>query len=210
VVTGQNDNADFTFAPNEQTCNLAVMSPSKTIPSGGGTAAGTMTAGAGGAGGTAAAGTAPNNNGGRLSTPEAPLGNATLKVVSGFATPPGAANPLAGHPYILLRDSYADIVAKTGATVPAGMSAYKYVGMACGNRTPECPKLMDAVKGNAASAVRADANGNGTFPGVPPGKYYLMISARYNNQALVWGQAVELKSGENTIKLDAGNASVMQ
>ena len=29
----------------------------------------------------------------------------------------------------------------------------------------------------------------GTFPGVAPGTYYLMISTRYNNQALVWGQA---------------------
>ena len=39
IVMGQNDNGDFTFAPMEQTCNLAVLTPSKTIPSGGGTAA---------------------------------------------------------------------------------------------------------------------------------------------------------------------------
>jgi len=205
-VTGQNNDGDFTFAPMEQSCNLAMLTPSKTIPSGGGTAAaGTLAAGAGAAGHAG-----PNNNGGTLSTPEAPLGNATLKAVSGFATQAGAPNPLAGRPFVLLRDSYAGIVAKTGATVPAGISAYKYVGMACGNRTPECPKLMDAIKANAASAVRADANGNGLFPGVPPGNYYLMISTRYNNQALLWGQAVQLKAGENTIKLDASNASVMQ
>src|SRR3974377_2317492 len=33
VITGQNQNDDFTFAPLEQTCNLAELSPSKSIPS---------------------------------------------------------------------------------------------------------------------------------------------------------------------------------
>jgi hypothetical protein len=200
VVTGQNNDGDFTFAPMEQTCNLAALAPSKEIPAGGGTAA-TMTASAGGSGAT------PNNGGGTLSTPAAPLGNATLSVVSGFATQAGAPNPLAGHPYVLLRNSYADIVAKAGVTVPAGVSPYKYVGMICANKTPECPTVIDAVKANAASAVRADANGSGTFPGVPPGNYYLMISARFNNQTLVWGQVVQLKAGTNSIKLDQSNGS---
>jgi hypothetical protein len=110
IVTGQNDNDDFTFAPMEQTCNLAVLAPSKTIPSGGGTAA-TMVASAG----TPATGTA---NGGSLSTPQAPLGNATLSIVSGFPAQPGAPNPLAGRPYVLLRDSYANALAKGGVSVP--------------------------------------------------------------------------------------------
>jgi hypothetical protein len=65
------------------------------------------------------------------------------------------------------------------------------------------------VKADAASAVRADANGAGTFPGVPPGTYYLMISARYNNQGLVWGQAVQLKPGANSLTLDQNNAVVI-
>jgi hypothetical protein len=65
---------------------------------------------------------------------------------------------------------------------------------------------MDAINANAASAVRADANGAGTLPGVPPGTYYLMISTRYNNQALAWGQAVQLKPGLNSIKLDQSNS----
>jgi hypothetical protein len=189
IVIGQNDNGDFTFAPLEQTCNLAVLAPSKTIPSGGG---------------AAAAGT--TNAGGTLSTPAAPLGNATLSVVSGFPAQPGAPNPLAGRPYVLLRDSYANAIAKGGVSVPAGMSPYNYAGSACGNRTPDCQKINDAIKANAASAVRADANGAGTFPGVPPGTYYLMISTRFNNQSLVWGQAVQLKPGSNSVTLDQANA----
>jgi hypothetical protein len=189
IVVGSNDNGDFTFAPMEQTCNLGVLAPSKTIPLTGGSAT-----------------AAPPNGASNLSTPEAPLGNATLSVVSGFS---GAPNPLAGRPYVLLRDSYADVLAKGGVAVPAGTSAYQYAGTACGTRTPDCQKISEAVKANAASAVRADANGAGTFPGVPPGTYYLMISARYNNQSLIWGQAVQLKAGSNSIKLDQSNAAPM-
>ena len=183
IVTGQNENDDFTFAPNEQTCNLFALAPSKQIPSSGGIAA------------TAVA---------TLSMPNAPLGNAQLTIVSGFASAP---NPLAGRPYVLLRDSYGNALAKGGVTVPPGMSPYKYAGTACGNRTPDCAKINDAIKANAASAVRADANGGGTFPGVLPGTYYLMISARYNNQSLIWGQAVQLKPGANSLTLDQNNAA---
>jgi hypothetical protein len=200
IVTGQDQNDDFTFAPMEQTCNLAVLAPSKAIPSSGGTAAIAASAGA------PASGTA--NGGGGLSTPQAPLGNATLSIASGFAAQPNTPTPLAGRPYVLLRDSYANALAKGGVSVPPGISAYQYAGNACGpNRTPDCQKISDAIKANAISAVRADANGNGTFPGVPAGTYYLMISARFNNQGLVWGQAVQLKAGANSLALNQGNAT---
>jgi hypothetical protein len=200
-ITGQNNDDDFTFGPLEQTCNLAVLAPSQTIPGGGGTAA-SVTASAGNPG------TSPSNGngGGTLSTPAAPLGNSTLAIVSGFPPEAGSPNPLAGRPYVLLRDAYGDILAKAGITVPAGTSPYKYVGSICANRTPECQKAMDAIKANAASAVRADANGSGTFPGVAPGRYFLMISTRHKNQALVWGQAVQLKAGQNSVTLDETNA----
>jgi hypothetical protein len=193
IVVGQNDNGDFTFAPLEQTCNLAVLAPSKQIPSDGGAAT------------ASAAGT--NNGGGTLSTPDAPLGNATLSIVSGFPPQPGVPNPLAGHPYILLRDSYGNALAKGGVNVPSGTSPFMYAGSACGNKTPDCQKINDAIKANAASAVRADANGSGTFPGVPPGTYYLMISTRYNNQPLIWSQAVQLKAGSNSLTLNPSNAT---
>lgn len=187
AITGQNDDGDFTFAPMEQTCSLGVLTAAKEIPSGGGTSA------------TAAASTATAT----LSTPDKPLGNAVLTILSGLA---GAPNPLAGRPYVLLRESYADALAKGGVSVPPGQSPYKYAGAACANRTPDCQKINDAIKASAASAVRADANGQGTFPGVPPGTYYLMISARYNNQSLVWGQAVVLQPGANSLKLDQTSA----
>jgi hypothetical protein len=195
TVTGQNNDGDFTFAPMEQTCNLAVLAPSKEIPSGGGSAA-TMMAG----GGTAGAG-------GGLSTPAAPLGNAILSILPGLPTQPGTPNPLAGRPYVILRLSYGDALARGGVSVPAGVSPYKYVGTACVTRTPDCPKMMDAIKAEAASAVRADGNGRGVLPGVPAGTYYLMISTVYNKQSLVWGQAVQLNPGQNSFTLELGNAT---
>ena len=194
IVTGQNDDGDFTFAPMEQTCNLAVLAPSKEIPSSGGVAA-TMTAGGG-----------SPNGGGTLSTPAAPLGNATLSIVSRLPAQPGTPNALAGRPLVLLRHSYAMALANGGAAIPQGMSPFKFVANTCTSRTPECQRLMDAVKVDAVSAVRADGNGSGVFPGVPPGTYYLMISARYNNQPLSWSQAVELKAGANSLALDQNNA----
>ena len=200
IVTGQNNDGDFTFAPLEQSCNLAVLAPSKTIPSAGGTTA-TMIAS------TGAGGTGTANGGAILSTPAAPLGDATLSITSELSAQPGTPNPLAGRPYVLLRDSYADALAKGGVSVPAGVSPFKYVSTICVSRTPDCQKIMDAVKANAASAVRADANGSGTFPGVAPGSYYLMISARYNNQTLVWAQAVQLRHGANSVTLDQRNAT---
>ena len=55
--------------------------------------------------------------------------------------------------------------------------------------------------------ARADASGGGTFPGVPPGTYYLMVSAIYNKQSLVWGQPVHVNTGQNSITLDLRNAT---
>jgi hypothetical protein len=200
TVTGQNDDGDFTFAPMEQSCNLAVLTPSATIPASGGSAAATNAS-------AVNRGGAPDNLRGTLSTPAAPLGNAILSIASKFTAQPGVANPLGGRPYVLLRHSYANAVAKGGVSVPAGMSAYKYVASICTSKTPDCQKVTDAIKADAASAVRADANGNGTFPGVPPGTYYLMISTRYNDQALYWGQAVQLKAGQNSMTLDQTSAT---
>ena len=203
IVTGQDNNDDFTFAPMEQTCDLAVLAPSKQIPNGGGTAvmmnASTVT--------RATPGTSAANGGGNVSIPSSPLGDAILSIVPGLPVPQGSQNPLAGHPFVLLRSSYADALAKGGISVPPGTSPYKFVATACGTRTPDCQKCTDAIKADAASAVRANISGRGTFPGVPPGTYHLMISTRYNNQPLVWDQAVELKSGQNSVTLDLSNAT---
>jgi hypothetical protein len=110
---------------------------------------------------------------------------------------------------VLLCGDYDTALKKAGLVIPAGMTGQKYVGSICSGRTPDCQKAIAAIQANAASAVRADANGNGSLPGVPPGWYYL-ISTIYNKQALTWGHKVELKPGMNAITLDPTNATVNQ
>ena len=152
----------------------------------------------------------PNNNGGgTLSTSNAPLGNGTLSIASGFPATAGQPNPLANHPYVLLRNSFNDTISQSGVSIPAGTTPFKFLGLACGNRTPDCQTILNAIKAGAVSSVRADVNGSATFPSVSAGTYYLMISTRFNNQSLVWLQPVRVNAGSNAITLDARNAAVI-
>lgn len=194
-IAGENGNGDNVFGPLERSCSLAVMRPSKTIPANGGTTASVRTVA---------------GNPASLSTPDHVLGNATLSITSGFPPQPGAPNPLAAHPYTLLRDSFSNIVTKAGVAIPAGSNPYKVFGIACGTHSPDCQKIINALKSEAVSAVRADSNGSGTLPGVAPGTYYLLITARYNNQAMTWERPVILKPGANSLTLSAQNATPLQ
>jgi hypothetical protein len=199
TITGQNDNDDFTFAPLNATCSLAVLSPgdvpSGTVPVTGSSAGSVSAAGASNA---------------HLSTPGAPTGNAVLSVLNGVPSQAGTQNPLAGHPYILLRVSFQAAIASSAVSIPSGSSVYKVFGAACSMRTPDCQKMMSTINAAAAAAVRADANGKATFSGVPAGTYYLMISALYNKQPLFWGQQVNLRAGANSVTLSPNNATVMK
>ena len=179
AITGTADNGDFTFAPLEQTCNLAVLTASKTIPSGAAPATATVVD---------------------------PAKAATLEIVSALTVPAGQPNPLAGHPYILLRDSFANTLAKAGIAVPQGMSPFRYLATACASRGPDCQRITDAVKANSAAAIRGDATGHATISGVAPGTYHLIVSTRYNNQPVTWDQPIELKTGPNSLTLDPSNA----
>jgi hypothetical protein len=202
TITGQDRNDNMTFAPLEQTCNLAALAPSKTIPSAGGTAA--MTASAAAA--TTATASAVNPAGLKTAIPGAPTGNAILSITSGFPPQPGTANPLAGHPYMLLRDTLQTILAKSGFPVPPGSTPFNVIGATCAAKTPDCQKLLAGINADSASLARADANGKADMPGVPPGAYFLMISTRFNNQTLYWGFQVNLQAGPNLLTLDQRNA----
>ena len=200
TVTGQNQNDDFTFAPMERTCNLGPLTPSKTIPPNGGTAA-TI---------SASSATAAGNGPSTLFSAAVPLGNAVLNISSGFPAQPGVPNPLAGRSLVILRDECDAALKKGGVVIPPGMTGQKYIGSICTSRTPDCQKAIAAIQANAASAARADGNGKGALPGVPPGTYYLMVSTVYNKQVLTWGFRIDLKPGANNVTLDPSNATVLK
>jgi hypothetical protein len=142
----------------------------------------------------------------RVATPSSPTGNAVLTITSGLSSEPNVPNPLASLTYVLLRNSFAATLAKGGITVPPGTSPFLALNEACGKRTPECQPSIQALNAANATGARADLNGKATLPGVTPGVYYVMLSARYNNQPIYWDLKVELKPGANSVVLDQHNA----
>lgn len=195
TITGKNDNGDFSFAPLNMTCNLGVLK-SGAAPAAPPAATAVATHGAAG-----------NPGAPVISVPNAPLGNAVLTIVSGFPTQPNALNPLAGFPYTLLRDSFANALTGAGIQVPQGTSAFKLLGTTCQTRTPQCQKMLDVWKSDAISAARGDFTGKAILPGVPPGTYYLTFALRYNNQPILWDLKLDLKAGANSVTLDQRNAT---
>jgi hypothetical protein len=85
------------------------------------------------------------------------------------------------------------------------VSPYKLLDSACGDHTPDCQKILSAVNADASSATRARRQPKATMPAVPAGPYYLMISAQYNKQALVWDKPIQLKTGGNSLTLREAN-----
>jgi len=196
-ITGQNGDGDFTFAPLEATCNLGVLVPGANPP----------------APPVAMAASAPTGapSGAGVSTMPAGAvvpGNAVLSFTSGLASAqPGGANPLAGRAFVLLRDSFDNVLAKGGFPVPAGIAPYRAMVVACAQRTPDCQKAANAINGASVAGMRTDATGKATFAGVAPGTYYLMGSALAGGQMLLWDIKVELRAGANTIALNERNAT---
>ena len=203
-ITGQNDDGDFTFAPMNVTCNIGVLSPGATpgpVPAS--ALAATVNAPTPGAPGMPVATAKPAVP---AAIPGAPTGNAVLTIVSGFPAQPNVPNPLAGRSFILLRDSLTNALIKGGIPVAADSTPFKAMGAACATQQ-NCQQVMAAINSDSASLIKADANGNANFPGVPAGTYYLMISTKLNNQTIFWGQQVDLKPGANSITLNQRNST---
>lgn len=193
TITGQDNNDDFTFAPLNATCNLAVLAPGE-IPS---IPVPTTT-------------TAPPSATVKpavLSTPTAPTGNAVLAVTSGLAPQPGTPNPLAGHTFILLNQSYESTLARAGFQPQGEVSAVKAFLTACTGQKPSCRQGIAATNASIVSGARADASGKGQLPGVPPGTYYFFCMGTYNQQLYKWDFKIDLKPGSNPITLDQRNAA---
>jgi hypothetical protein len=139
--------------------------------------------------------------------PSAPTGNAVLSVASGFPAQLGVTNPLAGRPYLLLRDDVAVVLAKSGAPLPAGVPPQEAVMAACEKQKPECQKYLAAISADAATGLRSDANGKATLPGVPPGTYYMTASTKIGSLNLYWNVKLNLKAGPNSLVVDQHNAA---
>jgi hypothetical protein len=144
-----------------------------------------------------------------LSTAGAPAGNAVLTVTSGLPGQAGGANPLAGHTFVLLNQSYEAVLAGAGIQAPPGVSPVKGYLAACANNQPACQAGVAATNSSTISGVKANASGKAQLPGVPPGTYYFFCLGAYNNQLYKWDFQVQLKSGANSVTLDQKNAAAV-
>jgi hypothetical protein len=199
LVTGMNGD-NVTFAPHSETCDVVTFRP-KT-----------------GAMPTASVATAPPVPAAAVPTASAPatstpagagVASVKLTIISSF---PGGANPLAGASVALMSERFDKLLRKVGAPIAADVTPGKALQAYAANCLPprSCPAYATAmhpyylVKGNFDTAGRVVLTAQ-----VPAGTYYAFCSAKVPNGAFVWDVSVELRVGENTITLTAGNAELI-
>jgi hypothetical protein len=191
-ITGQNANGDFVFAPMNQACTLAVLKPGP-IP----------------AASPASTTTSANSSGTGMPTNRTATGDAVL-AMNVFPAQSGAANPLAGHPLFLLKDSFDNVLMKNGMHPPAGKTPMQGWDLACQKSSPQCAQALASLQPYMAGVVKIDGSGKATFLGVPAGSYYIFGTTHANHLALSWDVRVDLKSGTNALVLDQKNAEALQ
>ena len=194
LVTGMKGD-DVTFAPHSETCDVGTFRPKTGA---------TPTAS------VASTPPAPTTVAPSASAPAAAAGaNIKLTITSSF---PGAANPLAGAGVALMSERFDTLLRKVGAPIAADVTPGKALQAYAANCFPpkSCPAYATAmhpyyvVKGNFDTAGRVVLMAQ-----VPAGTYYVICSGKGPNGALVWDIPAELRVGENTITLTAGNAELL-
>ena len=198
LVKGMNG-SNITFAPVSETCSVGTFRPKN------GSTPTTVVATAPPAPPSAkpaapAASTAP-------ATTAASAGTASLKItiVSSF---PAGPNPLAGASVALMSERFDTLLRKVGAPIAADVTPGKALQAYAANCLPprSCPAYATAMHPYYVSKGNFDAAGKVVLMvQVPAGTYYVFCSAKVPNGALVWDVPIELKVGENTITLTAGN-----
>ena len=195
LVTGMNGD-NVTFAPHSETCDVATFRPK--------TGAAPTTS-------VTTAPPAPAPVAPASSTP-AVAGGASVKltIISSF---PAGANPLAGATVALMSERFDTLLRKVGAPIGADVTPGKALQAYAANCLPprSCPAYATAMRPYYLVKGTFDTSGKVVLMAqVPAGTYYVFCSAKAPNGAMVWDVPVELRVGENTITLTAGNAELIR
>jgi len=196
LVTGMNGD-NVTFAPHSETCDVDTFRP-KT----GSTPTASVT--------TAPPAPAPATVAPVASTPAA-VGSANIKltIISSF---PGGTNLLAGASVALMSERFDKLLRKVGAPIAADVTPGKALQAYAANCFPprSCPAYATAMHPYYVLKGKFDTAGSVVLMAqVPAGTYYVFCSAKGPNGAFVWDVPTELRVGENTITLTAGNAELI-
>ena len=108
----------------------------------------------------------------------------------------------------LMSERFDTLLRKVGAPIAADSTPGKALQAYAANCLPprSCPAYATAMHPYYVSKGNFDAAGKVVLMvQVPAGTYYVFCSAKVPNGALVWDVPIELKVGENTITLTAGN-----
>jgi len=202
LVTGMNGD-NVTFAPHSETCDVGTFRPRT-----GATTTTTVTTAPPAPAPAAPAASAPVAP--AASTPATASG-ASIKftIISSF---PGGANPLAGAGVALMSERFDTLLRKVGAPIAADVTPGKALQAYAANCFPpkSCPAYATAMHPYYAVRSKFDAAGRVVLSAqLPAGTYYVFCSAKGPNGAFVWDVPVELRVGENTITLTAGNAELI-
>jgi hypothetical protein len=109
-----------------------------------------------------------------------------------------------GRTLLMLRKSIDAVLADAGIAPVAGRSRFKTWAHAWEVGAPACGVGNKALVAATAAAAKTDAGGNGRTPTLPVGTHYVFGQA---SESAMWNVRVDLKPGDNTVKLDARNAT---
>ena len=109
-----------------------------------------------------------------------------------------------GSTLLVLRKSIDAVLADAGIAPMGGRSRFKTWTDACESGAPACGMGKKALLAATAAAAKTDTGGNGRTPALPVGTYYVFGQA---GESAMWNVRVDLKPGDNTVKLDARNAT---
>jgi hypothetical protein len=193
LVTGMNGD-DVAFAPHSETCEVGTFRPK-----------------AGAVPVTSVATASP------VPTPGAPVsaasatGAASLKLAISSSFP-GGTNPLAGKGVTLMSERFDTLLRKIGAPIAAndtpGRAALEYSANCLPPKS--CPAYAAAIQPYYVGKGTFDSAGNITFNvPVSSGTYFVFCSAVGPNGPLIWDVPTNLKAGDNSMTLTAGNAELI-
>jgi len=196
-ISGEN----VTYAPHSETCDVGRFNPKSGAPP----TTSVSTAPPVPASATPAAPAAP-----AASAPATQSGSTIkLTISSSF---PGGANPLAGTGVTLMSERFDVVLRKVGAPIAANITPGKAVQAYAANCFPprSCPAYTPAIQPYYVAKGQFDSAGTAVLTApVRAGTYYVFCSAKASNGALIWDVPIELRVGENTATLTAGNAELI-